>query len=157
MNTYGIFHDPEMYDDPEIFETERYIRMPFGTKEGVDTRGYRNNLAFGSGRRACPGENMARRTIALITLNLLWTFNFKNDGSGTGGQDLYSYAKVSLFRHCLLHNPSADLFFLPQPGLELAPNPFTCDITPRSAVKGQMIRDQYAKAFPAGLDGAIIN
>lgn len=111
MNTYGVFHDPEMYDDPEIFEPERYVRMPFGTKEVVDTRGYRNNLAFGSGRRACPGENMARRTIALITMNLLWTFNFKNDGSGTGGQDLYSYAKVSLFRHCLLHNPSADLFF----------------------------------------------
>lgn len=111
MNTYGIFHDPEMYDDPEIFEPERYVRMPFGTKEGVDTRGYRNNLAFGSGRRACPGENMARRTIALITMNLLWTFNFKKDGSGTGGQDLDSYAKVSSFRHCMLHNPSADLSF----------------------------------------------
>lgn len=95
MDNYGTFHDPEMYDDPETFEPERYVRMPFGTKEGVDTRGYRNNLAFGSGRRACPGESMARRTIALNTMNLLWTLNFKKDGSATGGQDFGSYVKVS--------------------------------------------------------------
>lgn len=104
MNIYGIFHDPEMYDDPEMFDPERYVMMPFGTKEGVDTSGYRNNLAFGGGWRVCPGENMARRTIALNTMDLLWLFNFKKDGSGTGGQDLYSYAKVSPFSHGLLHN-----------------------------------------------------
>lgn len=111
MNTYGIFHDPEMYDDPETFEPERYVRMPFGTKEGVDTRGYRNNLAFGAGRRVCPGESMARRTIALNTMNLLWAFNFKEDGSGTGGQDMNSYAKASPFRPCLLHDQCADPSF----------------------------------------------
>lgn len=111
MNIYGIFHDPELYDDPEVFEPERYVMMPFGTKEGVDTSGYRNNLAFGGGRRVCPGESMARRTIALNTMNLLWSFNFKKDGSGTGGNDLNSYAKVSPFRHCLLHINKADQSF----------------------------------------------
>ena len=42
----------------------------------------------------------------------------------------------------------------PQPGLELAPKPFTCGTAPRSAAKAQMIRDRYAEAFPAGTDGA---
>ncbi|KAI4217826.1 MAG: hypothetical protein L6R36_009257 [Xanthoria steineri] len=133
MNVYGIFHDPEWYDDPEMFDPERFLRTPFGVKEGVDTKGFRNNLAFGAGLRICPGESMARRTIALNTMNLLWAFDFKKDGSGTGGQDIDSYAT---------------------PGIELAPKPFTCDVTPRSAVKAQMIRDRYAEAFPAATDGA---
>ncbi|KAJ9379712.1 hypothetical protein DTO063F5_7083 [Paecilomyces variotii] len=133
MNTYGIYHDPEFYDEPEKFGPERFIKTEFGTKEDVNATGYRNNLAFGAGRRICPGESMARRTIMLNTLNLLWAFDFKKDGSGTGGQDLDSYAK---------------------PGIELAPKPFTCDAKPRSATKAQMIRDRYARAFPNGVDGA---
>lgn len=96
MNSYGLYHDPEFYEDPEKFEPERFIRSEFGTREGVDLKGYRNNLAFGAGRRVCPGESMARRTIALNTMNLLWAFNFKKDGSGTGGQGIDHYAKVSL-------------------------------------------------------------
>lgn len=127
MNSYGIYHDPEFYDNPEKFDPERFIKTEFGTKEGVDETGYRNNLAFGAGRRVCPGELMARRTITLNTMNLLWAFNFKKDGSGTGGQDIDSYAK---------------------PGLELAPKPFTCNAQPRSTAKEQMIKDRYARAFP---------
>lgn len=111
MNTYKIFHDPEMYNGPEIFKPEHYVRMLFSIKEGIDTKSYRNNLAFRSGWRACQEENIARCMIALITMNLLWTFNFKKYDFATGGQDLYSYAKVSLFYHCLLHNPSVDLSF----------------------------------------------
>lgn len=95
MNIYGIFHDPEMYQDPETFDPERFLRTPFGVKEGVDTTGYRNNLAFGAGLRICQGESMARRSIALNAMYLLWAFDFKKDCSGTGGQDIDSYAKVS--------------------------------------------------------------
>lgn len=95
MNVYGIFHDAELYHNPEIFDPERFLRTPFGVKEGVDTKAYRHNLAFGAGLRICPGESMARRTIALNAMYLLWAFDFKKDDSGTGGQDIDSYAKVS--------------------------------------------------------------
>lgn len=103
MNSYGIFHDPDMYDHPERFDPDRYLIMPFGTKkERVDTTAFRNNFAFGGGRRICPGENLARRTIAQSTMNLLWSFDFKKDGSGTGGQDFRSYAKVNILFVSLL-------------------------------------------------------
>lgn len=167
MNIYGIFHDPDMYDDPERFDPERYVKNPpFGTKkrEGVDTTGYRDNLAFGAGRRICPRVSLARRTIAQSIMNLLWAFHFKKDTSGTGGQDLDSYSKVeSFFLHYLgfslfiIHKADLD-FFTFQSGIELRPNPFTCNVTPRSEAKAQMIKDRFAKAFPAGMDcGATMN
>ena len=97
MNVYGMFNDPDMYEDPEEFQPERFLRTPFGLKEGADAKGYRQNLAFGAGKRVCPGESVARRTIALNATNLLWAFNLEKDDSGTGGQGLDSYAGVSGF------------------------------------------------------------
>ncbi|KAI8961019.1 cytochrome P450 [Daldinia sp. FL1419] len=104
MNIYGLFHDPDLYDDPEIFNPERFLNSPFGTKQGAYTGAYRNNLAFGAGRRICAGEELARRLIAQNAMNLVWAFNFKKDGSGTGGMDIDSYSRVSyLFegQYCL--------------------------------------------------------
>jgi len=154
MNIYGLYHDPEFFDEPEKFDPERFIKTEFGTKECVDETGYRNNFAFGAGRRVCPGELMARQTIALSTMNLLWAFNFEKDGSGTGGQDIDSYAKVSTFPPCSTRN--ADICSSLQPGIELAPKPFTCNAKPRSAAKEKMIKNRYAMAFPNEIDGVTI-
>ncbi|KAI1653197.1 cytochrome P450 [Daldinia decipiens] len=131
MNIYGLFHDPDLYDDPETFDPERFLKSPFGTKEGADTRAYRSNLAFGAGRRICAGEELARRLIAQNVMNLLWAFSFKKDGSGTGGMDIDSYSR---------------------PGIELAPKHFTCDITPRSSVKACAIKNRFEQAFPIHAD-----
>ncbi|KAL8996026.1 MAG: hypothetical protein Q9169_004373 [Polycauliona sp. 2 TL-2023] len=151
MNIYGLFHDPEVYHDPDSFDPERFLRTPFGVKEGVDTKGYRNNFAFGAGLRICPGESMARRTIALNTMHLLWAFDFRQDCSGTGGQGIDSYAKAStwlVLRYCS-RTEANQILRSPQPGIELAPKPFTCNPSPRTAAKAEMIRARYAKAFPA--------
>lgn len=50
MNTWGIFHNPELYDDPELFRPERYLESKHGTKPGADTKFFRDNFAFGAGR-----------------------------------------------------------------------------------------------------------
>jgi cytochrome P450 len=46
MNTYGIYNNPDVYEDPHEFKPERFLKTEFGTKEGVDKAGYGNNLAF---------------------------------------------------------------------------------------------------------------
>ncbi|KAG9225821.1 hypothetical protein CCMSSC00406_0008349 [Pleurotus cornucopiae] len=117
MNTWGIYHDPELFEEPYTFNPERYLHSEFGVKEGANVNGFRENLPFGAGRRVCPGAEMASRTIAMNAMNLIWAFNFAKDGSGTCNIDLDNYL----------------------PGLELAPKPFTCDITPRNAKRAQMI------------------
>jgi len=122
MNIWGIYHHPDYFDEPETFKPERYLNNPFGTKKGVNTTGFRDNLSFGAGRRTCPGEAMGMRTIMLNAMNLLWAFNFAADKSGTGNWDIDSYAG---------------------PGLELTPRPFTCTITPRDEKRANLIKQSF--------------
>ncbi|KAJ7677836.1 cytochrome P450 [Mycena polygramma] len=85
VNAWGIFHDPELFDDPESFIPNRYLLTENGTKPGVDAGGdLRTNLAFGVGRRICPGIHVAQHTINLNVMNLLWAFNFDKDIDADG-------------------------------------------------------------------------
>ncbi|KAJ7176867.1 cytochrome P450 [Mycena filopes] len=70
VNAWGIFHDPELYDDPEEFRPERYLLTENGTKPGVDGSDLRPTFAFGVGRRICPGIHLAQNSINLNVMNL---------------------------------------------------------------------------------------
>jgi len=54
MNIYGIGRDPDFFDEPEVFNPERYMLTENGTKPGVDASEYRANLHFGAGRVCIP-------------------------------------------------------------------------------------------------------
>lgn len=46
----GINHDPDIFEDPESFNPDRYLRSEYGTKPGVDDNDFRHTLIFGAGR-----------------------------------------------------------------------------------------------------------
>lgn len=51
----GILHDPEVYEDPEMFKPDRYMESDVGTKkEHENDIGQRNDLTFGGGRVRSP-------------------------------------------------------------------------------------------------------
>ena len=46
----AINRHEDYYENPHIFDPERYLHSEFGTKPGVDTSAFRNDLVFGAGR-----------------------------------------------------------------------------------------------------------
>ncbi|KAG8912688.1 hypothetical protein FRC00_003984, partial [Tulasnella sp. 408] len=125
----AIFHDPNVYENPDEFNPDRFIESEFGTKPEARAgdKDRRNNLAFGSGRRICPGIHLANNSLRINTVNLLWAFNFLKAKDPSGKEitpDVWDYAK----------------------GILTCPNPFKCEIVPRSPHHKEIIERQFAEA-----------
>jgi len=69
---FYIHHDPKIWDKPKAFSPERFITLDGkfqAPKEGF--------FAFGSGRRQCLGETLARMELFLFTAALLQNFTIR--------------------------------------------------------------------------------
>jgi len=47
-----MFHDDQVYENPSVFNPDRFMESEFGTRPEArgDDKDRRNNMAFGSGR-----------------------------------------------------------------------------------------------------------
>ncbi|KAJ6571782.1 cytochrome P450 [Mycena capillaripes] len=85
LNTYSVFHDPDIFEEPELFNPDRFMQSEHGTRTGMDTD-FRDNYLFGGGRRICPGQHVARATMQLTTMRLIWAFAFSSAVDATTGR-----------------------------------------------------------------------
>lgn len=72
-NLYTSHHDPRFYDQPWEFLPERFLTSE-GQVVGPDHPVRQNLIAFGVGKRACVGYNMAINRMFLYTTHLLQSF-----------------------------------------------------------------------------------
>ncbi|KAG1899818.1 cytochrome P450 [Suillus fuscotomentosus] len=74
-NHWSISRDPEVYPEPDAFKPQRWI----------DGQGrLRDDLAFfvyGFGRRVCPGQHVANRSVFINSLLILWAFQLSLDAT----------------------------------------------------------------------------
>ena len=66
----AILHDPEIFSDPEEFKPERFL-----DREGSFQDDPTVTLAFGAGKRVCPGRHFVDATLFLVVSSVLSVFN----------------------------------------------------------------------------------
>ncbi|XP_071703016.1 geraniol 8-hydroxylase-like [Rutidosis leptorrhynchoides] len=72
VNAWAIARDPEYWDNPLIFNPERFM----GNE--VDYKGQHFEfIPFGSGRRMCPGIPLAHRVVSLMVASFVNHFDWK--------------------------------------------------------------------------------
>lgn len=70
-STYLALHDPDVYENPDYFDPERYY------SGDAEEKGAKNYLVFGTGPHYCLGQQYAQLNLALMigkaALELNWT------------------------------------------------------------------------------------
>lgn len=72
-NHWSISRDPDVYPEPDAFKPQRWID---------DQHRLRNDLKFfvyGFGRRICPGQHVANRSVFINSLLTMWAFQLSLD------------------------------------------------------------------------------
>ncbi|KAG5349460.1 hypothetical protein C0989_003646, partial [Termitomyces sp. Mn162] len=79
-NIWSMTHDESRYREPDLFKPERFF----------DENGHLNTdddiIAFGFGRRICPGRHMASSMVWLLISSIMATFNIRKARDEQGNE-----------------------------------------------------------------------
>jgi len=70
-----ISRSPDVFPEPEKFMLQRWLDS---TGKLLDDR-KKKSFAFGFGRRVCPGQHLANKSLFITTAYILWAFNISQD------------------------------------------------------------------------------
>lgn len=129
MNSYAIHNDPSLFPEPQEFRPERWEGKPNASYNGDGQLLF----TFGAGRRICPGQHLAERSLFLVISHWLWGFNTMQATDEQGKR---------------LPIDKDDL----RPGFIVCLNPFSAHIAPRSSKHAQLIRKTWMEELKVSLD-----
>ncbi|KAG1895682.1 cytochrome P450 [Suillus fuscotomentosus] len=72
-NHWAIANDPEIFPEPHTFNPQRWI------DDAGRVRGDLRFFTFGFGRRVCPGQHVANRSVFITTALILWAFRLSEN------------------------------------------------------------------------------
>ncbi|EMD39272.1 hypothetical protein CERSUDRAFT_93317 [Gelatoporia subvermispora B] len=109
QNTWAILRDPKRYPEPEEFRPERFLKEGKMNPDVLDPA----VIAFGAGRRVCPGRYFSELSLFINIASVLHIFRI-SPAIDSQGQPIWR--KPKLVSGVIVH-----------------PEPFECTIKPRSS------------------------
>ncbi|KAK7725513.1 hypothetical protein SLS63_008116 [Diaporthe eres] len=155
-NTSFLGQDPQRYDEPFTFRPERFLDYPKYSAEYAAGDPYKRDhfgkpphlrdtgnvrqltppyVAFGAGRRICPGAKLGENTLDIGLMNLLWAFEVRPPLMEDGTE-------------ATTMNMDFDTAF--QPTAFAAPKPFEARFVPRSEKALRMVQEQWERGLTEG-------
>ncbi|KAL4914788.1 cytochrome P450 [Aspergillus aurantiobrunneus] len=129
-NTWAIHHDETEYDDPVVFNPDRWLGgNKYGTKDSIvlgPTEQRKTAYGWGAGRRICSGQKMAEASLKINIAKMVWGFNLERD-QAAGPLDV-----------------SVETGY--EGGFLVCPKRFPIQITPRSATHRAIIEREFQEA-----------
>ncbi|KAH0838681.1 cytochrome P450 [Lanmaoa asiatica] len=124
----AISRDPEVYPNPDKFDPQRWLNSDGRVRDDLKFP------SFGFGRRICPGQHIANRSIFINTTLLLWSFRITQDPK----------------------SPIDDTGFVD--GVIAHPKPFDACFTPRIADAAHLrdVMAKYGESSEAVLDVILV-
>jgi cytochrome P450 len=110
-NVWAIHHHEREFPDPDRFYPNRYLEENDHRRPFPGDRGY---MTFGWGRRVCSGQALAEQGTWITVARLLWGFDIRK------ARDPRTLKEIDV-----------DIFAFTN-GLNMRPQPFPCEIVPRS-------------------------
>ena len=74
VNLWSVSHDPEYFPEPEVFNPKRFLNDSCTAIDRPKTELF---MPFGSGKRRCPGEQLAKLELYLFFTTLVQSCRFK--------------------------------------------------------------------------------
>ncbi|KAF2179947.1 cytochrome P450 [Zopfia rhizophila CBS 207.26] len=129
-NQWAIHRDPGLYPDPESFNPNRWLDPSFPTYKSPLSvyPNLHNYSAFGFGRRICPGQNIAERSLNILTARIAWACDIAKARDWEGKE-----VEVPLYDYTT--------------GFNVQPRPFPFDLKVRSQDRLQVIDDELERVM----------
>ncbi|OSC99371.1 CyP450 monooxygenase [Trametes coccinea BRFM310] len=118
-NIWWYLHDPERFPEPDVFRPERYLKNGKLDPDSFDPA----DIAFGYGRRACPGRHFADASLFLSVATVLHTLSITAP-LGVDGQPVKLEGRMTT-------------------GVISYPEPFAVDIKPRGPWAESLLEESW--------------
>ncbi|EIW86087.1 cytochrome P450 [Coniophora puteana RWD-64-598 SS2] len=90
-NHWALSRDPDAFPDPDKFDPQRWINDKGSLKSPSEIRFF----TFGFGRRVCPGQHVALKSLFVTMSMLFWAFRVSQDPSKPINPEAYEDKLIS--------------------------------------------------------------